>query len=238
MMRSRTALATWLTAFAAMSAAGGSARASKLLTFDDVYGVASEMPIYSGYGGLDWQNVEAMNVDWWRNTGNPANGYVHGLTSGSQVAWVPTNGSGTATAVLSSPTPFAFTGAALTSAWMDDLTVRVDGYLKDRLVGSRTVVLNTDAPTLAAFPFDAVDAVRLTASGGTLNPAYGSSDEPGWLPALNFVLDDVRLDVASGPDGAPPTEPTDPTPVPEPSTLALAGLLAAGWWLRPRRRVA
>lgn len=232
MMRSRTAMAAWLAALGATIGWCDTARASKLLTFDDIYGVASEMPIYSGYGGLDWQNVEVMNLDWWRSDGGPDNGYVRGATSGSQVAWVPSTGvSSTTSAVLSSSTPFAFTSAQLTSAWNDGLTVQVDGYLKGQLVGSRTFVLDPDAPTLADLGFDAVDVVRLTASGGTIDPAFAPRDGSPQLPTPNFVIDDVRL----GSDGS---QPTDPPPVPEPSTLAFAGLVAAGWWIRSRRRPA
>ncbi|MDG3007613.1 PEP-CTERM sorting domain-containing protein [Paludisphaera mucosa] len=243
MMWSRTAVTASLLAFGVTFGGGGSARASKLLTFEDVYGVVGEMPIYSGYGGLDWQNVEVMNLDWWRNNLYAANGYVHGATSGSQVAWLPLSVAtpGTTSAVISSPTPFGFTSAQLTSAWNDDLKVQVDGYLKGQLVGSRTFVLNPDGPTLAELDFKAVDSVRMTASGGTLDPAFGSPSDPNWLPTPNLVIDDVRLDAAADPDGSPPTEPTgpiQPTPVPEPSTLAVAGLLVAGWWLRSRRPAA
>ena len=236
MVRSRTAVVAWLVAFGAMIGAGGSAQASKLVTFDDI-GVGGEMPIYSGYAGLNWQDVEVMNLDWWQRDGNPTNGYVHGLTSGSQVAWVPVYGPGdTTTAAFSSSTPFALTSAELTSAWNDNLTVRVDGYLKGQLVDSQTFVLNPNAPTLANLGFDEVDTVRLTASGGTLDPAFGPITS--YHPAPNFVIDDLRLDDVASSGGSQPTGSTEPAPVPEPSALAIAGLLVAGWWLRWRRPAA
>jgi hypothetical protein len=96
------------------------AGASTLLTFEDTH-TANEQPLGS-YGGLSWQNVQTMNMDWWLRDGDPINGYVNGVISSPTVAWVPADGmSDRATATVSSSAPFAFESAVITSAWNDHL---------------------------------------------------------------------------------------------------------------------
>jgi hypothetical protein len=202
--------------------------ASTLLTFDDT-GTTAEQPLYSGYGGLNWQNVETMNINWWVSSGNPTNGYVNGEVSPPIVAWVPANSAmaSTATATISSSTPFAFGSADLTSAWNDNLVLKVIGYLDGQIVGTDTVTLNPSAPTLVNFNFADVDTVTLTASGGTRDPVFpsGGSSPP---PTPQFVMDNVLI----GETGSTP--PSSPPPVPEPSGIAIGGLLIAGWWFHQR----
>jgi hypothetical protein len=213
------------------------AGASTLLTFENT-NTTNEQPLTS-YGGLSWQNVQTMNTDWWVSTNNPINGYVAGAVSPPTVAWVPADGnSNTATATISSPTPFAFDSAALTSAWNDKLLLQVTGYLNGQVVGSENVTLNPSAPTMVNFNFPQVDTVRLSASGGTYDPAFPSP--PGVLPASippspQFVIDNVTIDQPSATPGPPPAQPPVQAPVPEPACVAIAGLLIAGWWFHRKR---
>ncbi len=171
------------------------------------------------------------------STGNPNNGYVTGAVSPPTVAWVPPDGtSDTATATLSSSTPFAFESAALTSAWTDNLVLHVTGYLNGQVVDSKTVTLNPSGPTMVNFGFQDVDNVRLSSSGGTIDPAFfaPTPSAPTRPPMPQFVMDNVTVDAASViPPPSPPTSPAPlPTPLPEPSGLAVAGVLAASRWFR------
>ncbi len=221
-----------LVAAAGLAAAmDGRAGASTLLTFENT-GTTAEQPLYS-YGGLSWQNVETMNTDWWVTDGNPINGYVTGAVSPPTVAWVPPDGtSDMATATVSSSTPFAFLSAALTSAWDDNLQLQVTGYLHGQVVGSQTVTLNPSGPTMVNFNFQQVDTVQFSASGGTLDPAFSTPNLPPSMPPTpQFVIDNVTVDAPGV------SQPPLPTPAPEPSGLAIAGLLTGGWWfLRKRTR--
>ncbi|HEV3340637.1 MAG TPA: PEP-CTERM sorting domain-containing protein [Pirellulales bacterium] len=213
------------------------AGASTLLTFENT-NTTNEQPL-TNYGGLFWQNVQTMNTDWWVSTGNPINGYVAGAVSPPTVAWVPADGgSNTATATISSSTPFAFDSAALTSAWNDKLLLQVTGYLNGQVVGSQSVTLNPSAPTMVNFNFPQVDTVRLSASGGTYDPAFPSppgipsSEIP---PSPQFVIGNVTIDQPTVSPEPPPVLPPVQSPVPEPSSLAVAGLLIAGWWFGQKR---
>jgi hypothetical protein len=205
------------------------AGASTLLTFEDT-NTRAEQPLYS-YGGLNWQNVQTMNTDWWVQDRDPINGYVNGAVSPPTVAWVPADGiSDRATATVSSSMPFSFQSAALTAAWNDNLLLQATGYLHGQIVGSQTVTLNPSGPTMVNFNFPQVDTVRLSASGGTPDPAFsGPNPPPSLPPSPQFVIDNVTVDEPGV------SSPPSPTPVPEPSGLAVAGLLIAGWWFRRKR---
>jgi hypothetical protein len=213
--------------------------ASTLVTFEDT-NTAAEQPLYNGYAGLNWQNVETMNTNWWLQDGNPVNGYVNGAVSPPTVAWVPADGSsGIATATISSSTPFAFTSADFTAAWNDNLKLQITGYLDGQLVGSQTVTVNPSAPSLVNLNFAAVDTVQLNASGGTRDPAFPTAglDPP---PSPQFVIDNVTLGGGSGntsPTGGSSSNsgPPLPVPAPEPSSLAAAAILTAGAWLWRKR---
>jgi hypothetical protein len=211
--------------------------ASTLLTFENT-NTTAEQPL-TNYGGLLWQNVQTMNTDWWVSTNNPINGYVAGAVSPPTVAWVPALGtSNTAVATISSATPFAFESASLTSAWNDNLQLQAIGYLNGQIVGSQSVTLNPSAPTMVNFNFPQVDTVRLAASGGTYDPAFPSP--PNVLPASippspQFVIDNVTIDQPGVTPEPPPVQPPVQAPVPEPSCLAIAGLLIAGWWFHRKR---
>ncbi len=205
------------------------AGASVLITFNNS-DTTAEQPLYSGYGGLVWQNVQTMNTNWWVSMGAPINGFVNGAVAPPTVAWVPADGvfSNTATATFSSGTPFAFESAALTSAWNDNLQLQVTGYLNGQIVDSQSVTLNPWSPTIVNFNFAQVDTVQMVASGGTYDPAF-PVPPLGLPPSPLFVIGDLTVD---GPGFNP--EPTQ-YPVPEPSCFAIAGVLVAGWWLRRKR---
>jgi hypothetical protein len=229
MTRRTSGIFVLLVAAGLVAATDRRAGASTILTFEDT-NTTAEQPLYS-YGGLVWQNVQTMNTDWWVRTGNPINGYVNGAVSPPTVAWVPPDGtSSTATATVSSSTPFAFESAALTSAWNDNLLLQVTGYLHGQIVGSENVTLNPWTAKMVDFNFQQVDTVRLAASGGTYDPKFPrpSLDPQAIPPSPQFVIDNVTVDVPGFP--VPP-----PLPAPEPSALAVAALLTAGWWFRRKR---
>ena len=228
---------TWRLLFAAavlLAALPRDAGASSLITFENT-NTATEQPLYNGYGGLDWQNVQTMNTDWWVQTNNPINGYVNGAVSPPTVAWVPADGlSDRASATISSSTPFGFISAALTSAWDDNLQLQAYGYLNGQIVGTQTLTLNPFSPTIANFNFQKVDMVELVATGGTLDPAFPAAPGSSPPPSPQFVMDNITVDEPSVSD------PPAPSPVPEPSPFFVAILLTAAFlwrgriWVQPR----
>jgi hypothetical protein len=211
-----------------MAAIDQQARASTLITFEDTH-TAAEQPLYNGYGGLLWQNVQTMNTDWWAQTNNPINGYVYGAVSPPTVAWVPTDGlSDRASATISSSTPFGFISAALTSAWNDNLKLQVYGYLNGQIVGSQTLTLNPFSPTIANFGFQKVDTVELIASGGTRDPAFPSPANATLPPSPIFVMDNITVDESGV------SSPGHVSAAPEPSSFLVGVLLAGAFGLRRR----
>jgi hypothetical protein len=202
------------------------AGASVLITFNNT-DTTAEQALYPGYGGLVWQNVQTMNTDWWVKSGEVINGYVNGAVAPPIIAWVPPDAalSNTATAAISSGTPFSLESAALTSAWNDNLQLQVTGYLNGQIVGSQSVTLNPSGPTIVNFNFPQVDTIRMVASGGTYDPAFPVPEGSSGLslpPSPQFVIGDLTVD---GPGFTP--EPSPP-PVPEPSCFGIAGVLIVG----------
>ena len=142
------------------------------------------------------------------------------------MAWVPADGlSNTPTATITSPPPFAFESAALTSAWNDKLLLKFTGYLNGQIGDSQNVTLDPSAPTMVNFNFPQVDTVRVSASGGTYDPAFPS---PAGVPTASippspqFVIDHVTIGQPSVTPEPPPVQPPGQPPVQAPCLSARA----------------
>ena len=174
-----------------------------VLTFDEILtGGDNEMPIYDGYGGLTWDNIWATDgdINWF---GVPT-GYFYGTVSGTNVAF---NGDGLSAAV--SDSLFDFTGAYLTGAWNNGLSIQVRGYRGGIVEYDRTVVVDSTAPNFFRFDYAGVDRLTFDSFGGT-NAGFGGE-------GYHFVMDNFTFNEAA--------------PIPEPSTILLlgAGLVAVAY---------
>lgn len=160
-------------------------------------------PISYGYAGLDWgDNFYGLNTDTPDYTGT---GYDNGTVSGNYVAF---NGIGFP-ATVEGASPFNLNSAYLTAAWRDDLSVTVEGLNNGSSLYSRTVSLDSTAPTLVDFDYLNIDELRFTSSQ--------TDDVTG-----QFVIDNVNI-----------------TTVPESSTLSsvlVLGALGVGSLLKRKKQ--
>ena len=146
-----------------------------LLTFDTL---GDRSPIPSGYGGLEWNNLYALDG----LTYDVPSGYKPGVVSKSNVVY---NGGGSPASIYVSNGSFTPVLAYLTAAWNDNLKVQAKGYLRGRLVFNRTYTLSATKPLLVVFGAK-VDELDFSSSGGTPHLAYGAS--PGYQFALDNLL--------------------------------------------------
>lgn len=160
-------------------------------------------PIPFGYAGLDWgDNFFAVNTDDSQYTGT---GYDNGTVSGNYVGF---NGTGYP-ATVGGASQFNFNSAYLTAAWDDALSVTVEGLNNGSSLYSKTVSLNTTAPTLVDFDYLGINQLRFTSSQNNDITAQ-------------FVIDNVDI-----------------TPVPESSTLSgvlVLGALGVGSLLKHKKQ--
>jgi len=143
-----------------------------------------------GYGNLKWSMdfkvLEAANYTT-RNGANPANGYSHGLVSGSYVA---TN-SGAAPVSFEALTDdglFNFTSAYLGAAWYDGLKVQVKGFRDGQEVYSLTTDPLHYTSALVQFGWTNIDKVTFTSIDGT-----GTVIDNQSTYNHAFVMDDLNV---------------------------------------------
>jgi hypothetical protein len=184
-----------LAAAALLASIGTSVAQTELLTFDDLTfsGLYDQIP--NGYGGLQWNNFDALNtVQETHQYG--VNGAVNGMVSPNNVAF---DGGGT-NASFSDNVAFNLNSAYLAGVWNDGLQVEVQGFVGSTLTYDNTYTVNTQGPTLIDFNYAGVDEVNFIAYGGTPHGYYfGRGTE--------FAMDNLSV-----------------TLVPEPATYALGGL--------------
>jgi hypothetical protein len=196
----------WLSVAGALLVVGATPAWAAVLTFDDLPNPGDGI-VPNGYGGLNWNNfyyLDGVNFSY-----NPS-GYQAGVVSPNNVA---VNGFGDpATIVINSAATFTFTGAYLTAAWNDGLSVQVQGFANDVLQYDTTVNPSATAPTFFMFNYENVDRLRFASFGGTHHAGYTSYGE-------HFAMDNFTFEV-----------------IPEPGTglLVIAGLLGLGGWRRAR----
>ena len=134
-------------------------------------------------------------------------GFSNGMVSAPKVAF---NASGNP-AVLGGTT-FDLNSAYVTGGWNDGLQVEVKGFVGSTLTYDNTWTVNSTAPTLVDFNYLGITSAEFISSGGV--PHGYSSGGSG----TEFAMDNQTITV------------------PEPSTLALAGLGAAALITFRRRR--
>ncbi len=201
-----TSIKASVSAFVFASLFGGATAQAAVLDFDDVSTSSFESISDSNYGDFSWDtDAWVLNANQYTDSG-----YKNGLTSGDYVLF---NAYGNDMS-LSRDSAFDFNGAAITGAWNDGLSVRVEGYLGSDLLYDRTVTVDTSGPVNFDFNFAGIDSLVFSSFGGTDNSNYG-----GW--GNHFALDDFDYSIN----------------VPEPGSLALMLLALGGIAARRARAI-
>lgn len=179
-----------------------------VLTFDDIAPVSNYGQVPNTYGGFNWSNF------YYQNDSSPAlsnSGFENGTVSGNYAAF---NSGLQPTATVSEAikgSVFNFNSADLTAAWNNGLSVTVEGLNNSSVLYTKTVTLDTTAPTLVNFNFLGVNELRFSSSGG-VEPANLVGKGSG----TNFVLDNFTYNE------------TPVVPVPESSNGAVEALVILG----------
>jgi hypothetical protein len=176
---------------------------AQTITFDDLNTATLpgspypfEAPIPNGYEGLQWNNMWVLDIPLAAQDGESVagSGYGKGLVSGNNVAF---NAGGNP--ALISAGSFNLNSAYLTAAFEIELQVEVQGFVGTTLIYDNTYTVNPTGPKLINFNYLDIDEVNFISSGGISPGPYENGTQ--------FVMDNMTI-----------------SPVPEPASLAYAGL--------------
>lgn len=137
--------------------------ASTNLTFDGLAtatqpGGEQYSPIPNGYGGLQWNNWDVINVN---TVQQKSSGYHTGLISPNNVAFNPYGDS----ASFSATGLFDFDSAYLTSAFDKSTTVEIEGFSGLTRIYDHIYTITSNAPTLINFDYLNVSEVEFVTQG-------------------------------------------------------------------------
>jgi PEP-CTERM motif len=169
-----------------------------------------DLPIPSGAIGTipnGYNGLQWSNFGVHASLGFTPSGYVNGVVSAKNTAF---NLNGTPAFI--SDGALNLNSAYLTGAWNNGLQVEVQGFVGAALTYDNIYTVNETGPTLINFNYLGVDQVNFISSGGTPVPGLAGA-------GVQFVMDNLSV-----------------TLVPEPSTLALAGLSGLSLLLLRRQR--
>ena len=210
-----------------------------LLTFDDVQdntqpgtNIAPARDVAVDYQGLTWTNWMALDPS------QDTTGYYTSGIIGDNVANVSGTGFlGTLsyfnstgqiyspTATIESSSVFTFTSAWFNAHVNDGMTITVKGFLAGAQTYTTSFTVDTNAPIKVQFDWANIDMLTFDGSGGA-NPNPPNSVFGTARP--NFNMDDFCINGC--------TATPHPDPVPEPSSLILAGSGLMALVARRRRR--
>ncbi len=152
---------------------------AEVLTFDELTTDPYIASIPSGYGGLTWDMVGAVNENVY-----PDSGYERASVSGTYAAFNVLGEIGT----VSGPV-FDFNGVYLIAAWREGLNITVSGYNNGALLYETTVVVDLYEPTWFDFNYSGIDTLVFESFGGTdvlPNPYIGPH-----FAMDNFTINEV-----------------------------------------------
>lgn len=184
-----------------------SAANATVITFDDL----ENENIPTVYKGLLWHN---WGVDTDAADGT---GFEYGLNGGHSVAF---NAFGTPADIGMIAQPFNFVGARFNSAFLDNMTLTINGYDGVDLVHTATLTLSIENPIWFQADWGHITNMSFIASGGTPRPELPHAG-PGTVLVMNNFTWDESI-----------------SPAPEPGTwgLMIIGFGATGAALRAVRR--
>jgi len=148
------------------------------LMFDDVI-TSSAVPMPSGYGGLNWENMRVVRGEF-----VPDSGYERGVVSASNVAVNPQGNP--ASFSLASGT-FDLTSFHATAAWSEGLEATFTGFLGAVQVYQHNVLLSTLSPTLIELNWSGINRVEFSGTGGVDDPGDGGTGPHIVLDNLMFA---------------------------------------------------
>lgn len=127
----------------------------RLVDFDDVSDIGL-VKIPSGYGGLDWFNLNAIRRDFI----NSAQGLVNGVTSGSFSAYTSSG----LPAEISRRQPFTLAGMNLSAAWRESEgeTAIVQLFAGERLIRTDRISVSMLGPVRYAPNVSGITRIRLS----------------------------------------------------------------------------
>lgn len=134
------------------------ARASTLITFDELSETGSGSFLANGYQGLNWINVLCVNAILYpRNWPFQTNGVYYGMASASNV--VMTLGGGEIDSVGAD---FDFLSASLTAGVSSNLNIELQGFNGAGLLYDTNVVANATSSTLFTFNYTNIDRLAIS----------------------------------------------------------------------------
>ncbi|MER2264422.1 VCBS domain-containing protein [Methylobacterium oxalidis] len=129
-----------------------------LVDFEDI--TSSGVPISDGYKGFNWK-VPGNNVHVLNEGGYIGTGYDRGsIEPGDNVSYDPF-ASNPVTISRSNLSDFVFDQVYLTAAWSNQ-SATITGYNNGNIVGTTTVAINTQAPTLVDVGWGAIDQLQIS----------------------------------------------------------------------------
>jgi len=161
------------------------------------------------YPGLTFQYFSTVS-----NVSYPTSGYTNVITSGTQSACGCAADFGQKISSITSDTPFDFIGGSFASAWVDGVTLLVNGYVNGAVLYSDLYFLDTKG-RIQTFYFMGIDRLEFSIVDVPPGAFPGSGDY--------FAVDDLVINSHA---------------VPEPATwtMLIAGFGAMGGALRRRQR--
>lgn len=164
-------------------------------------------PVTNGYGGMDWSNFYTLNSSTYSAQ---QSGYVHGTTSGHEVAY---NAYANPASILAtSNAGFDLYSGNFTAAWNNGLTIQASAVFEGGATDVKTFVVDTSHPTNEIFGWTNLASVTFSSFGGVDQNLGGSG--------THFAMDDLN---------------TSAVPEPASTTLLLAGLGAVALVARRRK---
>jgi hypothetical protein len=153
-----------------------------VLDFEDLAPASFNLPNH--YGGFEWM---FFGYKTYVPPSPPQSGYDVAAASGRAFVYNTLERS-----PVLSDSVFDFVGANLTSAYRDNLQIRVTGLRGSAELFSRTVVANVTSPSWFDFNFQSIDSLLFEPFGGAAHPGFSSAGHYFGMDDFTFVVPEPR----------------------------------------------